>query len=118
MARLDGPEIPTRMTLSQARDRLLHSGLYNGARMPLVKPGFHIRAMKGTAMSNRPFLSYWLYKDSKGEWRWTYHASNGLAIAVSSESYKRRVDCERSIEIMKGSNHSPTWMPTELVQAA
>lgn len=69
-------------------------------------------------MSNRPFPSFWLYKDSKGEWRWTYHASNGLAIAVSSESYKRRVDCERSIEIIQGSSSSPTWMPAELVQAA
>ena len=117
MVRLDGPEFPTRMTLSQARDRLHHSGRYNGVCMPLVKPGFHIRAMKGTAMSNRPFPSYWMYKDNKGEWRWTYHASNGLAISVSSESYKRRADCERSIEIMRGSHSSPTWMPSDLVKA-
>lgn len=69
-------------------------------------------------MSNRPFPSYWMYKDHKNEWRWTYHAINGLAIAVSSESYKRRADCERGIEIMKGSYSAPTWMPTDLLQAA
>lgn len=69
-------------------------------------------------MGNRPFPSYWLYRDVRGEWRWTYHASNGLVIAVSSEGYKRRVDCERGIEIMKGSSASPVWMPTELLNAA
>ena len=52
-------------------------------------------------MAQRPNPSFWLYK--RGEWRWTYHASNGEEIAVSSESYKRRADADRSIEIMKGS---------------
>lgn len=66
-------------------------------------------------MSQRTFPSYWLYKDNAGEWRWTYHASNGLAIAVSSESYKRRADADRSIEIMKASTNSPVWMPADLV---
>ena len=69
-------------------------------------------------MADRPFPSYWMYKDNRGEWRWTYHASNRLAIAVSSEGYVRRADCERSIEIMKGSFSSPVWMPTNLANAA
>lgn len=69
-------------------------------------------------MSNRPFPSYWMYKDNRGEWRWSYQASNHLTIAVSSEGYTRRADCERSIEIMKGSSNSPVWMPTDLVRAA
>jgi uncharacterized protein YegP (UPF0339 family) len=59
-----------------------------------------------------------LYKDSKNEWRWTYEASNGQTIAVSSESYKRRADCERGIEIMKGSSTSPVWFPASLTNAA
>ena len=69
-------------------------------------------------MAERTYPSYWMYKDSRGEWRWTYEARNGETIAVSSEGYKRRADCERSIEIMKGSANSITWMPTSLVNAA
>lgn len=68
-------------------------------------------------MAQRPFPSYWMYKDNTGEWRWTYHASNGQAIAVSSEGYKRRADCERSIEIMKSSSASPVWLPNDLANA-
>lgn len=66
------------------------------------------------SMAERPYPSFWMYKDNKGEWRWTYHGANREEIAVSSESYKRRVDCERGIEIMQGSKSSPTWMPTSV----
>ena len=48
-------------------------------------------------MTQRTYPSYWLYKDNRGEYRWTYEASNGLTIAVSSEGYKKRSDCERGI---------------------
>jgi uncharacterized protein YegP (UPF0339 family) len=57
-------------------------------------------------------------KDNRGEWRWSYEASNGKTIAVSSESYKRRADCMRGIEIMQGSSNSEVWMPEDLVNAA
>lgn len=67
-------------------------------------------------MAQRPFPSYWMYKDSRGEWRWTYHGRNGEEIAVSSEGYVKRADCERGIEIMKASSASPIWMPSELVR--
>jgi len=66
-------------------------------------------------MSNRTFPSYWMYKDQAGEWRWSYAASNGLTIAVSSEGYKRRADCERGIEIMKSSYSSPVYVPDHLM---
>lgn len=69
-------------------------------------------------MTTRTFPSYWMYKDVSNQWRWTYHAVNGQAIAVSSESYHRRSDCERSIEIMKGSGSSLVFVPAELVYAA
>jgi uncharacterized protein YegP (UPF0339 family) len=52
---------------------------------------------------------YWMRKDNAGQWRWTYHAVNGEAIAVSSESYINRADCERSIEIMKNSTMTPVF---------
>jgi uncharacterized protein YegP (UPF0339 family) len=59
-----------------------------------------------------------MYKDNQGKWRWTYHAVNGEAIAVSSESYNRRVDCENSINIMKNSGSSQVWLPNELAAMA
>jgi uncharacterized protein len=59
-----------------------------------------------------------MYRDNQNKWRWTYEASNGKTIAVSSESYDRRADCERGIEIMQASTNAPTWMPSELVNAA
>lgn len=69
-------------------------------------------------MADRTYPSYWMYKDNRGEWRWTYEASNGKTIAVSSESYVRRADCERSIEIMKSSSNSLVWFPSNLTNAA
>ena len=69
-------------------------------------------------MAARTFPSYWMYKDVQGKWRWTYHAANGEAIAVSSESYNRRVDCENGINIMKASFNAPVWLPNELATAA
>jgi uncharacterized protein YegP (UPF0339 family) len=33
------------------------------------------------------------YKDKRGEWRWRVVAKNGRILGVSSESYKRRIDC-------------------------
>jgi uncharacterized protein YegP (UPF0339 family) len=48
-------------------------------------------------------------KDNSGYWYWVYYASNGEAIARSSESYVKRADCERSIEIMQSSSSSPVF---------
>lgn len=67
---------------------------------------------------NRTYPSYWIYRDQRAEWRWTYEASNGRTIAVSSESYKRRSDCERGIDIMKASFSSPTWQASVDATAA
>lgn len=69
-------------------------------------------------MSTVTYPCYWMYKDAKNEWRWTYHAKNGEPIGVSSESYKKRVDCEHSINIMKGSTNSPVYFPASLTNAA
>lgn len=40
------------------------------------------------------------YKDANNEWRWRIIASNGRVIGVSSESYKKKSDCMRSIHIV------------------
>lgn len=53
------------------------------------------------------------YVDARGEWRWTYYASNGEEIGVSSEGYRSRAGCERSIELMRqsGSAAVTVWWP-------
>jgi len=47
---------------------------------------------------------YWEKKDNSGHWYWIYYASNGEAIARSSESYVKRSDCSHSIALVKGSS--------------
>ena len=54
-------------------------------------------------MANVTYPCYWMRKDNRGEWRWTYYARNGEPIAVSSEGYNRRDDCSHSIQLVKGS---------------
>jgi len=34
-----------------------------------------------------------IYKDKRGEWRWTCTARNGEIVGASTEGYKNRVDC-------------------------
>jgi uncharacterized protein YegP (UPF0339 family) len=53
---------------------------------------------------------YWIRKDNGNQWYWTYHATNGLTIARSSESYVAKGDCERSIEIMKASYNTDIYI--------
>lgn len=40
-------------------------------------------------------------RDSRNEWRWTFYADNGEAIAVSSEGYVRETDCDHGIALVK-----------------
>ncbi|CAH1657986.1 hypothetical protein CHELA1G11_12973 [Hyphomicrobiales bacterium] len=56
-------------------------------------------------MSVRPsdltYPCYYMYKDTRGEWRWVYYAKNGEEIAVSSEGYIKKSGCAESIGIMQ-----------------
>jgi uncharacterized protein len=65
-------------------------------------------------MPDRSFPSFWMYKDNRGEWRWTYHARNGEPIAVSSEGYVNRADCRHSIDLMRASAAHEVWVPSAL----
>ncbi len=62
--------------------------------------------------SGLTYPCYWLYKDNRSQWRWVYYASNGEEIAVSSESYINKSDCDRSVQIMKGSANSKEFIPS------
>ena len=48
-------------------------------------------------------MRYELDRDAGGQWRWRLRVQNGNVIADSGESYVRREDCERGIELVKGS---------------
>ena len=61
----------------------------------------------------RTYPSYNIYKDVRDQYRWTYEASNGRTIAVSSEAYVAHADCVRSVEIMKSSYASPVYDSTK-----
>jgi uncharacterized protein YegP (UPF0339 family) len=43
-----------------------------------------------------------IYKDRKGEWRWTLYASNGRKLADSGEGYKREMTCARMAHSLFG----------------
>lgn len=60
-------------------------------------------------MAEVTYPCYWEKKDNSGQWYWIYYASNGKAIARSSESYHNRSDCEHSIDLVKGSSSAPVF---------
>jgi uncharacterized protein YegP (UPF0339 family) len=47
-----------------------------------------------------------LFKDVAGYWRWTLKASNHEPIAVSSESYVRKVDAQYGIDLTKSAHNA------------
>lgn len=60
-------------------------------------------------MANLTYPCYIERKDSRGHWYWVYYASNGEAIARSSESYVAKRDCDHSIRLVKGSATHPEF---------
>jgi uncharacterized protein YegP (UPF0339 family) len=60
-------------------------------------------------MADTIYPNYWMRKDDRGEWRWTYYAKNAEPISVSSEGYKNMQDCQHSISLMKGSKDDKVY---------
>lgn len=52
---------------------------------------------------------YQMYTGHDGDWWWRYVASNGNEISRSSEGYRNKADCRRSIEIMKASKDATVY---------
>jgi uncharacterized protein YegP (UPF0339 family) len=42
-------------------------------------------------------MTYYLYKDNHGEWRWRLKSSNGRVLADSGEGYKNLQHCKEAI---------------------
>ena len=60
-------------------------------------------------MSTKPPMTYWIYKDKAGEWRWYLKHDNGNKLADSGEGYKSKSDCEAGINLVKGSKDAPVY---------
>jgi uncharacterized protein YegP (UPF0339 family) len=54
-------------------------------------------------------MVYWIYKDLVGQWRWRLVAANNKIIAVSSEAYWHKSDCQHSIDLVKSSSNAPVY---------
>lgn len=56
-----------------------------------------------TNMASRPYPSFLIYIDSRGEYRWKIEAANGRIIADSGEGYRNYTDCNHAIGLVKGT---------------
>lgn len=52
-------------------------------------------------------MRYELYRDDRHEWRWRCRTANGNVVADSGQGYAHRGDCERGIQLVKGSSEAP-----------
>lgn len=46
-------------------------------------------------------MTFRLYQDAAGEWRWTLRGRNGEPVATSGEGYTRKADAERAIRKLR-----------------
>jgi uncharacterized protein YegP (UPF0339 family) len=52
-------------------------------------------------------LSYEVYREPNGDWRWRLRSQNGNTIADSAEGYRRKENCLAGIKLVKGSYDAP-----------
>jgi uncharacterized protein YegP (UPF0339 family) len=52
-------------------------------------------------------MTYYVYKDANGQWRWYLAAANNRKIANSGEGYHNKQDCLDAITLVKGSSNAP-----------
>jgi uncharacterized protein YegP (UPF0339 family) len=56
---------------------------------------------RGAAEAPARSLTFEIYKDRGGEFRWRLLASNGQTIATSGQGYKEKRDCKNAVERIK-----------------
>lgn len=49
-------------------------------------------------------MTYWLYKDANGHYRWYLEAANGRKVANSGEGYINRDDCIHAVGLVMDTN--------------
>ncbi|MEP6913094.1 MAG: DUF1508 domain-containing protein [bacterium] len=48
-------------------------------------------------------MTYWIYKDKDGLWRWYLKSANDEKIAKCGEGYRNKIDCKHAIDLVKSS---------------
>lgn len=54
-------------------------------------------------------MTYYVYRDTNGHWRWRLVAGNNRIIANSGEGYWNKTDCYDAISLVKGSYSAPVY---------
>lgn len=49
-------------------------------------------------------MTYWLYRDVQGQYRWYLEAANGRKVANSGEGYHNRDDCIAAVALVMDTN--------------
>jgi uncharacterized protein YegP (UPF0339 family) len=53
--------------------------------------------VNGTSRTELPVLSFVIYRDGSGRYRWRCTADNGKVVAESKDGYEDKTDCEAEI---------------------
>lgn len=57
-----------------------------------------------------------LYRDARGEWRWTLYAPNAKKIADSAEGYINRADAIAAVRSVAAvATNAPIWDPASAI---
>lgn len=51
-------------------------------------------------------MTFFIFKDRAGQWRWNLVASNGKVVADSGEGYYNKQDCMHGIRLVMGTSTS------------
>lgn len=62
---------------------------------------------RGPSKAKVSSLSFQVFKDAKGEWRWRLNAANGKVIAGSGEGYRTKAACLAAIDLVKQAATAP-----------
>ena len=54
-------------------------------------------------------MTYYIYRDQSGYWRWRLVAANNRIIANSGEGYHNKSDCLHAINLVKSSGSAPVY---------
>ncbi len=49
-------------------------------------------------------MNFEVYRTRNKQWRWKLRAPNGKLIANAGESYQRRIDCLKAIQLVRASD--------------
>lgn len=54
-------------------------------------------------------MTYYIYKDNTGRWRWQLRDENQTIIAESGQAYDNKSDCIASISLVQASWRAPIY---------